>query len=181
MHKTLSLALLLMGVPMGAMAETDRQQLEPTTQPVEQSAEPPAAEPPAAEPSAERGGGVGEVRAAPAVSADWHGATALALQQETLTAQDEAGWQTIWQRVGQTAPSNLPDDKHAVAIFAGQKRTGGYGVQIVEQIDTNDQTIIRYRLTKPGFRAMVTQAITSPYAIVLVPRHDHPAQLQEVK
>jgi hypothetical protein len=160
MHKTLSLALLLMGLPTWAMAENDMQQLETTIQAVEKP---------------------DDARAVPALSADWHGATALAMQQKTLTAQDEAGWQAIWQQVGQTAPSNLPDDKHAIAIFAGQKRTGGYGVQIVEQIDTKDQTTIRYRLTKPGFRTMVTQVITSPYAIVLVPRHDHPVLLQEVQ
>lgn len=51
-----------------------------------------------------------------------------------------------------------------VAAFAGTKPTGGYGVQIKKTSQTN-----MIDLTAPPKGAMVTQVITQPYKVVLIP------------
>lgn len=111
----------------------------------------------------------------------WQGNAATSIaQQETLLAHDDANWQQIWRRIGQPAPMALPDDKIAVAIFAGQKRSGGYAVEFVNVAENKTQITVRYRITAPGLQDMVTQALTSPYALQLVPRHNKPVVTEQV-
>jgi hypothetical protein len=52
-----------------------------------------------------------------------------------------------------------------VAAFLGERRTGGYGVEITRARDGD----VRIRETTPPKDAMVTQALTRPYKIVSVP------------
>jgi PrcB C-terminal len=52
-----------------------------------------------------------------------------------------------------------------VAAFLGERRTGGYGVEITRASDG----VVRINETTPPKGAMVTQALTRPYKIVSVP------------
>lgn len=118
---------------------------------------------------------------ATAPAPDWQGNAAQATAAETLIAQDQTGWQQVWTKVGQAAPRDLPHGTSAVAVFAGQKRTGGYSVEFVGVQESENAVTVTYRIRKPRFDEMVTQGLTAPYAIRLVPNQGKPVTVQEVR
>ena len=55
-----------------------------------------------------------------------------------------------------------------VAIFAGERSSGGYRLEITGARYENKELNLRYRLHVPKPGSMVTQALTSPYAVILL-------------
>lgn len=55
-----------------------------------------------------------------------------------------------------------------VAVFMGQKNTGGYSVSIVDIVDKGEKIVVKVKETKPNENEMVTMAITQPFCIVKV-------------
>jgi hypothetical protein len=62
----------------------------------------------------------------------------------------------------------------AVAVSLGQKRTGGYTVTITGTRVQEGKLVVDYHETKPPPDAIVTHALTAPWAIAIVPRSDLP-------
>lgn len=60
------------------------------------------------------------------------------------------------------------DQEMIVAVFAGEKPTGGYRIDIpaIEEDRARQQFTVRYRETRPPAGAMATQALTQPYHLV---------------
>ena len=58
--------------------------------------------------------------------------------------------------------------RSVAALFAGSRPTGGYHVQIERVTAEDDRLRIRYRVLGPDPGLIVTQALTSPYVVVLV-------------
>lgn len=61
---------------------------------------------------------------------------------------------------------------NAIAIFMGEKRTGGYSITI-EKVTVNDDTamvLVKNTVPEPG--ATLTMAITQPYCIAMIPKTD---------
>jgi hypothetical protein len=56
-----------------------------------------------------------------------------------------------------------------VSIFAGEKPTGGYSVQIADVKRTGAACTVRYRVEAPSPDAIVTQALTYPSITVRLP------------
>jgi hypothetical protein len=69
----------------------------------------------------------------------------------------------------------------AIALFLGQKPSGGYGVAIesVRVVNGDIQVAVRRMSPPPG--APVTMALTSPYHVVVVARHDGQVKLLDAK
>ncbi len=82
----------------------------------------------------------------------------------------EEGLAKLWKLV----QTNVPEPKvdfttHSViAVFAGQKPTGGYSIT-VKKIEDGEKRNVVVTLTSPGADCIVTQIITEPYQIVTVP------------
>jgi len=57
-----------------------------------------------------------------------------------------------------------------VAIFIGQRPTGGYGVSVTDLLLENNEVYLEVRLTQPSPGAMVTQALTSPWLMLRIQR-----------
>lgn len=103
---------------------------------------------------------------------------ANAAQQERLaavaTSQEEL--EELWSRVAQTrVPQPDPpevrfDSQTAVAIFMGQRPSGGYSIEVDAacRIDTSGTVHLCYTASEPPEDAIVTMALTSPYAFVLI-------------
>ncbi len=62
----------------------------------------------------------------------------------------------------------------AAVIFLGEKNTGGYGAEIIGARVREGRLVIDYREISPAPDAMVTQALTSPWAVVILPRSELP-------
>ena len=57
----------------------------------------------------------------------------------------------------------------ALVVFLGQKPTGGYVVMIASVWQVGSQLVVHYRVSGPHSDQAVTQVMTSPYAIAIVP------------
>jgi uncharacterized protein (DUF885 family) len=85
---------------------------------------------------------------------------------------DEAGWRRAWEVVGGGRP--LPDvsfDTRAVVVaYQGRQSTGGYSVEItgIKRVGTVLAVSVNER--RPASGDVTTQALTSPFVAVSIPR-----------
>ncbi|MNK08420.1 hypothetical protein D3C87_263580 [compost metagenome] len=83
-------------------------------------------------------------------------------QDELNKLYKELGWSDV--------PKIEFTQNNVVALFMGEKRTGGYSIG-VKKVSINDDTVtIKVLKTKP--EGMATMAISAPYCIVVVPKAD---------
>jgi PrcB C-terminal len=59
-----------------------------------------------------------------------------------------------------------------VAVFLGIRPTGGYGVEITAARREGGTLVVEYVERRPRPDALLTQALTAPFHIVALPRHD---------
>ncbi|MCR4275955.1 MAG: protease complex subunit PrcB family protein [Candidatus Parcubacteria bacterium] len=86
-----------------------------------------------------------------------------------ITSADELN--KLWEMVNATGTPPTIDfrTQAVIAVFAGQKSTGGYSIAVASVTDTGDTRTVAVTLTSPGTDCMVTESFTNPYQIVTVP------------
>jgi len=110
----------------------------------------------------------------------WAGAQAAADAAAELVIRDASAWRALWlDRVGRMPPGELPAGAMAVAVFLGQRSTGGYGVEIDAPRPTEAGLAVPYRIARPGPNEVVITAITHPWAIRLVPETEAAVRFRE--
>jgi hypothetical protein len=93
---------------------------------------------------------------------------------QLLRTPDELA--TAWNRAHGAALQAPPlpgvdfDRETMLAVFLGQKPTGGYGAEVRGVTLEGGDLFIDLVETEPGAGSMVTQALTSPWLLVRVPR-----------
>ena len=93
-------------------------------------------------------------------------------QQQVARNQNE--WKTLWQRhtATETNPSAPPaidfNKEIVIAIFLGEKPTGGYAVEIIQIDGSNGEFEIVFRELNPPPGGIVTQALTQPFHMIRV-------------
>lgn len=87
-----------------------------------------------------------------------------------ILATNEAAFRTEWARVVGTAelPAIDFETESVVFLLAGERNTGGYSIEPHGATVEGDMLVIEATVRSPGARAIVTQVITSPYAVVAV-------------
>jgi protease stability complex PrcB-like protein len=96
---------------------------------------------------------------------------------ERAVLRDAGAWQAFWSRMnaGLDPAPEAPaiDFAHEMVLAAalGTRPTGGYDVAIEAALD-GASLHARVTETRPGMGCMTTQALTSPVALVRVPRTD---------
>lgn len=98
-----------------------------------------------------------------------------AAQQSVIRSQTE--WQELWRKhsneLYSTPPTVLFDQEVAVAIFLGEKPTGGYDVSIVRAERSGDELVIYYQEKAPvSGSGLLAQAFMQPYHIVRLFKRD---------
>ncbi|MDQ2105004.1 protease complex subunit PrcB family protein [Azospirillum isscasi] len=111
----------------------------------------------------------------------WQGDRSQAFERAYVVARGPQDWADLWARVGEAAPSPLPGDRMAVAVFLGPRDTGGYGVSIDSARASGGDVIVGYRERVPGPAQAVAQMQTSPYAVRLIPLVNGTAKFQREK
>jgi hypothetical protein len=98
--------------------------------------------------------------------------SALTEARETV-ARTASEWQTLWKQHGGTEPAAAVDfgKEMVAAVFLGTRATGGYSVEILSTRRDGEALVIDYAERAPGRDSIVTQALTSPFHIVRLPRH----------
>lgn len=92
------------------------------------------------------------------------------------TARTESEWSSLWADHASIylPPPTLPAVDFGVhtAVFVslGTRATGGYSLTVEDARVEGGQLVLDARETAPPAGAILTQALTAPYEIVLVPR-----------
>lgn len=85
-------------------------------------------------------------------------------------------WKALWEQLHRyTIPQPaLPEVDFTqlvlVAVFAGEKRSGGYTIQVQRVIETKQALTVHASVTAPEPDQVTTAQITYPYHIVKIPR-----------
>ena len=110
-----------------------------------------------------------ELDPAPRILERWSGVHGGSASESTLVVRDVPEWRNLWRQVGQEPPREFDATSQiAVAIFIGERNTGGYSVEI-DGFYLQGRTLrIEYREKMPQPGRMVAQVITSPWIIALV-------------
>jgi hypothetical protein len=100
---------------------------------------------------------------------------------EEAVVQSRAAWQALWSRhapAATAAPAVDFSTDVVIGIFAGERRTAGYEVDILGIEREAAEVVVAYRVTEPRRGAMVAQVITSPFQLVRVPRQGPPFRFE---
>lgn len=90
---------------------------------------------------------------------------------QTQAVSDEEAWQTLWkQHIGSDAdrPMINFEIETVLAVFAGQKRSGGHSVKITQVKKSGNELVVSYQETSPSSGNLVSQNLTSPAHLVKV-------------
>ena len=105
----------------------------------------------------------------------WHLDNSGVAAPEVVVCPDDAAWVRIWQRVQHDLPAHLQANQRGVAIFIGQRPTGGYGASVVSAAVAGGSYVVAYKEEVP--RGIVTEALTTPCALAIVPGTDSPVKV----
>lgn len=86
-------------------------------------------------------------------------------------------WAALWKDLGKPAPSADLEANFGVAVFAGTRNSGGYGIVFDKPKDEGGKTVVRYAVTEP--KGMAIMALTQPWAVRLFPRTGKPVVVEE--
>lgn len=91
------------------------------------------------------------------------------VQAATTSAQLQAIYALAYGRqTGMPTPISL-NNETAVAVFMGQRNTGGYSVNVLRAVPSGNTLTVTVSLKSPQPGMLTTQALTSPWVLVKVP------------
>lgn len=111
-----------------------------------------------------------------ALLGQWHGSLYTMDYEDRVGVIKEAShWRLIWEGMfHEEQPVDFDEDlHHAVYITLGVRPTGGYAVQVVRVYEEGKHVVLEYTEHQPAPNQYVTQALTIPWVVVLLPRTDH--------
>jgi len=83
-------------------------------------------------------------------------------------------WLNAWRVIGGGSTGSMPevsfDTRAILVVYQGQKRTGGYGISIVEIRREGTALIVRVNEQTPKPGEMTTEVLTSPFIAVSIAR-----------
>ena len=82
-------------------------------------------------------------------------------------------WENLREKAGILVTPNINfDEKKVIAVSMGERRTGGYSIEITRITEKEDYIEVFIRERSPSPENFVTMVITHPYHIVKVERID---------
>lgn len=94
---------------------------------------------------------------------EWKGQYGGPIDPGTMVAADESAWTRLWLMVGQDAPPLDFKKYFAVAVFPGERPTGGWTVEFLDPVPKGMDVVVRYRIKEPS--GFATQAIAQPWKV----------------
>jgi len=93
--------------------------------------------------------------------------------KESLVIENNEDWQKLWKRHNQTVPVPDIDFKQCIviAVFMGEQKTTGYGVQVSRIDESKDKIYIDTIETVPASDMAVSKQTSQPHHIVVVNRY----------
>ena len=97
-----------------------------------------------------------------------------------LIIKTQGLWDLVWSRLNRPVPQTLDESREmAVFITVGKRPTGGFIPRVVSATVQDEKLVVIYTDGKPSPKTFVTQAITKPWVVALVPKTSLPVVAQE--
>jgi hypothetical protein len=102
-----------------------------------------------------------------------------------IVVRIQGEWEKLWNRHVSFQSPPAPalainfNNEMVVGVFAGEKNTGGYEVEITGAQLKGSRLYIYYAEKKPPPAAMTIQAFTQPFHLIKLPRSDAPTVFVE--
>ena len=95
-------------------------------------------------------------------------------QRQVAYAGTERAYINLWNSlIGRGDPPPIDFSKEGVLFLtAGEKPTGGYGISVKTIRRDGEAIVVNATVTPPPPDAMVTQAMTSPFLVIAIPKVD---------
>lgn len=99
----------------------------------------------------------------------WNGQHARSASAGSRVIHSEEEWVQLWRDIGREPPRAWRrGEESAVGIFLGQRRSGGFAIEVLG-VDRDGSVVrVSYREKTPS-GGVVAQVLTSPWAVVAVP------------
>jgi len=112
---------------------------------------------------------------APPAIPQWHGQYGGSPTLTTEVLRTAEQWDGFWKQVDKDPPRPFdPLKEMAVVIFIGQRPTGGFVPVVLSAGADQDSFVVVYDEGAPGPDKFVTQALTTPWVVAVVPLSDRP-------
>lgn len=105
-----------------------------------------------------------------------HGSYAPISDRKNFRISNADDMQKLWALLYGNDASNTPpipqidfSRQEVVAVFAGEKPTGGYDIAVSGIQDSSNERMVSVTITAPGPSCMVAESQTSPFQVVTVP------------
>lgn len=111
----------------------------------------------------------------------WSGQYGGGSESGTRVLRDTDEWISLWKELGREPPQPVDFSRHiAVAIFAGERRSGGYNLRVVNVRAESGRLLVDYIEEAPAAGAITTQALTSPWVVTVIPRSGLPVVVHKM-
>lgn len=109
-----------------------------------------------------------------AILGKWHGSSYSGGEFSVAKIYTADRWRQFWQEhLGREQPVDFDESLHqAVYIEHGVRPTGGYRVDVVRVYEEDKNLVLEYSEGEPTPDQYVTQTLTTPWVMVLLPRTD---------
>lgn len=114
------------------------------------------------------------------------GSSSGVLRAGQQVIRSDAEFRKLWDtHSARTSPRPDPPKvdfarEMVIAVFLGQKSTGGYSIEILDASLKDKEMVISWKKAAPD-GGIVSQAFTQPHHMVVVPRTDRPVRFVETK
>jgi hypothetical protein len=98
------------------------------------------------------------------------------LKNEDINSEMKKTIEFIKQSRGYTIMSE-DENSYYIFISSGERNTGGYDIEVLNVDDNEGKTIITIQETVPGKDQMVTEALTYPNVVIVIPKNISPVFL----
>jgi hypothetical protein len=107
-----------------------------------------------------------------AILGQWHGSSYSGSEFNVTKICTADHWRRFWQEyLGREQPVDFDESLHqAVYIELGVRPTGGYAVEVVRVFEEDKHLVLEYVERQPAPDRYVTQVLTTPWVMVLLPR-----------
>jgi hypothetical protein len=103
-------------------------------------------------------------------------------ERSERVVRTQAEWERLWaqMRAGAVPVPAAPkidwQKEMVLALFMGERPTGGYGVAIRSVTYGEKEVVVQYEETSPPPDAITIQVLTQPHAVAVVRRTDLPVR-----
>jgi len=100
----------------------------------------------------------------------------------TQLIRTQERWARFWGRLSRPLPQAIDETREmAVFIAAGQRPTGGFKPRVVSATESDGHLVVTYTDGKPSPDRFVTQVLTHPWVVAIVPKTALPVTFKKVE